>query len=95
MSIVIKTAVNSKEDNTFETIVKISNLNQKVSCKRVLEIADDVDTGIRESHSLYIFNINDAELAKEILMKCVESTSFKVENITIETRINKFDVMAS
>ena len=93
MSIVIKTVINSEEDNTFETIVKVTNLNQKVSCKRVLETVDDVETGLTESHSLYIFSLKDAELAKEILMKCVESTSFKVENITIETRVNKFDVI--
>ena len=93
MSIVIKTFINSEEDNTFETIVKVTNLNQKVICKRVLETVDDVETGLTESHSLYIFNLQDAETAKEILMKCVESTSFKVENITIETRVNKFDVI--
>ena len=93
MSIIIKTSINSEEDNIFKTIIKITNLNQKVSCKRVIETVDDVDTGLTESHSLYIFNLKDAELAKEILMKCVESTSFKVENITIETRINKFNVI--
>ena len=82
MSIIIKTSINSEEDNTFETIMKITNLNQKVSCKRVIETVDDVDTGLSESHSLYIFKLKDAEIAKEILMKCVESTSFKVENIT-------------
>ena len=95
MSIVIKTVINSEEDNTFETIVKVTNLNQKVTCKRVLETVDDVETGLTESHSLYIFSLKDAELAKDILIKCIENTSFKIENITIETRINKFDVMAS
>ena len=93
MSIVIKTVINSEEDNTFETIVKVTNLNQKVSCKRVLETVDDVETGLTESHSLYIFDINDAEICREILMQCCENISFKVENITIETRVNKFDVI--
>ena len=64
-------------------------------CKRVVETIDDVDTRVRESHSLYIFSLQDAEIAKDILIQCIENTSFKVENITIETRINKVGALAT
>ena len=88
MSLVIITKVLSEEDATFETIINIMNLNQKVNCKRVIETIDEVDTRLRESRSLYIFSLQDSAIAKEILIQCIEVESFKVENITIETRIN-------
>ena len=93
MSIVIKTTVLSDEDTTFYSTIKIMRLNKDIPCKRVLETIDDIDASTSESHSSYIFNMADAEVVKEILLRCIENTSFKVHNITIETRINKFDVI--
>ena len=86
---VVKTSVLSDEDTTFQTMMNKVEFKY-IPCNRIIETVDNLDSSTSISHSVYVFNMQNAESVKEILMMCVEKEpSFKVDNITIEIRNNK------
>jgi hypothetical protein len=80
MSIVIKAQYNSIED----LIIR----EHETSYKHVVETLK-YDDGTTTNYSLYICSINDASIAKTLLMMCIKNEEFNIDNIEIETRCNK------
>ncbi len=80
MSIVIKAQYNSIED----VIIR----EHETSYKHAVETLK-YDDGTITNYSLYICSINDASIAKTLLMMCIKNEEFNIDNIEIETRCNK------